>query len=402
MKVLTGLRVTDFTWGIVGTVATKQLALMGAEVIKIESGKRLDFCRTMPAPMTQENLGVNRAPQFNDSNHNKLSVLIDLSHPKGKDLAKKLISISDVVTENFTPGVMQRLGLDYQAVSECKPDIVMASMSASGSAGPESTYMGYAPLFAAIAGLSDLTGYSDGPPSEVRASGDQINAFHAVVAILAALIHRQRTGKGQYIDYSSVEGLVCCIGESIMHYTMNGEVPTRNGNRDDIMAPHGCYLCKGNDAWISIAISTEEEWQALCNAMRNPTWTTDKKFIGVKNRWDNQEELDTLVNKWTKDYTPHEAMQLLKGTGVAAFPSYSAKDVFEDRHLEERKAFKVVDHPEDGARFIIAPPWKLTVTPPDITRHSPLLGQDNEYVFREILKLPREEIDKLIEEEVIV
>ena len=259
MDALAGVRIVDFSWAMAGPYATEVLALMGAEVIRVESMRQLDVTRTQPHPITKRPFELNQAYYFMDVNLNKLGIRLDLSQPQAIALVKKLVEVSDVVVESFRPGVMARLGLSYEMLRKIKPDIVMLSTSAAGSSGPESQYAGYAPLFSAVAGLGDLTGYSDDAPTEMRMTIDTMNAFANAFAILAALSYRRRTGKGQYIDASSVEGVACVIGDSLMDFTMNGRVQTRTGNRDEIMAPHNCYPCLGEDRWVSIAVATEEE-----------------------------------------------------------------------------------------------------------------------------------------------
>ncbi len=308
--------------------------------------------------------------------------------------------MSDIVTENFTPGVMERRGLGYEDLKKLKPDIIMFSSSANGATGPESHIRGYAPIFTALSGLGEMIGYPDGPPTEVRASRDFTSAVYGFFAIMTALMHRQKTGEGQHIEMSSREAIACTIGDSLLDYIMNGRVQSRTGNRDDIMAPHNCYRCKGEDKWVSIAVANEEEWESLCRAMGNPEWTREPRFSDEVSRWHNQEELDKNIEKWTINYTYHEVMETLQKVGVAAVPSYSADDLYANPHLGERESFQVAEHPEMGAHLIITCPWKFSATPPRIYRDSPLLGQHNDYVYRELLGISKEEIERLTKEKV--
>lgn len=403
MKVFDGLRVIDLTWGVFGPTCLTQFSLMGAEVIKVETRNHPDFVRVQPAPagLGKTYSGLNQCPSFNDQNFNKLSITLDVATPKGIELMTRLIKISDVFAQGFTPGVTQKLGFDYETVRKIKPDIIYLSVSAFGDEGPESRNMGYAPLFAAYAGWGDLTGYPDGPPSEIRVTGDSANSYLALVHLLAALIWRQKSGKGQYLDYSAAEGIATYIGESIVEYSMTGRVPQRNANLDSIMAPHNCYRCEGDDQWISIVISTEEEWKAFCKAIGRAGLVEDEKFNSAYKRWCNQKKLDAIVEEWTINHTKYEVMDILQKVGVAAIASFTNKDLLEDPHCQERGLYGVVEHPETGARLVLRPTWRLSVTPSEITRHSPLIGQDNEYVFQELLGLSGEEMGKLVDDKII-
>ena len=401
MDALTGVRVIDFSWAYAGPYATEFLALMGAEVIKIESRKRPCITRRQPNPITGQPYDIDDCPYFKDLNMNKLGVALNLSQPKATELAKRLVGISDVVVESFTPGVMSRLGLGYEVLSSVNPSIVVLSTSSNGTTGPEARYAGYAPMFNATSGLGELTGYPDGPPTVLRITIDNVVAHFNAVAILAALIYRQETGEGQYIDVSSQEAVACLIGDSIMDYTMNGRVQSRDGNRDEIMAPHNCYRCLGEDRWISIAISTEEEWQSLCQVMRNPDWSKEVRFSDAYNRWQNQEELDRLLESWTVNHSNYNLMHMLQGVGVAAVPSFTSEDLFTDPHLAEREFSQLIDRPRLGKYMIIAPPWKLSATPARIVQDAPSIGEHNEYVFGELLGMSQEEIIELQEKGVL-
>lgn len=398
---LEGIRVADFTWVWAGPYAVMLLAYMGAEVIKIESAKRIDSARMGSITTGQTFAGWDSSSVFNNLNLNKLGVVLDLSHPKGVELAKQIVGISDVVAQNMRPGVMDRLGLGYEDLVQIKPDIIMLSSSAYGATGPYREYSGYAPHFAAFSGLSYATGYPDGEPSTFSGSTDIRSATTAAFAMLAALNFRQRTGQGQHIDLSSPETLGVLIGDTLMDYTMNQRLPSRSGNRDVFMAPHNCYRCQGEDKWISIAVATDEEWQALCQAMGNPEWTRDGLFSDSYGRWQNQELLDRLIEEWTINYKHYEVMERLQASGVAAMPSFSAEELFSDPHLKAREVATEVNHSVLGKQVVFNPPWKFSETPARIERAGPLLGEHNEYVFGKLLGMPKQEITRLIEEKVI-
>jgi len=398
---LEGVRIADFCWLWAGAYATGLLAFLGAEVIKIESMARVDPSRMMTLTIGQAFEGVEHSPVFNSINLNKLSIKLNLKHPRAVELAKKIILISDVVSQNMRPGAMDSMGLSYAVLKELKPDIIMLSSSAFGSEGPLRRYGGYAPSFAAYSGLTHLTGYSDAPPNPMTGSTDLMSATTSAFAILAALNHRQHTGQGQHIDLSSVESLAVFTGNALMDYTMNGRVQSRKGNRDEIMAPHNCYRCRGDDKWVSIAVSTEEEWQALCKVMGNPKWTRDEKFADAYSRWKNQDELDRLLTEWTVNYTHYQVTEKLQEAGVAAMPSFSNQEIFSDPHFKERKLAVEVEHPSMGKQVVLGPPWRLSETPAKVIKASPIIGEHNEYVFGELLGMPSNEIEQLVEEQVI-
>jgi crotonobetainyl-CoA:carnitine CoA-transferase CaiB-like acyl-CoA transferase len=398
-KPLSGIRVVDLSWGMAGPLTTCLLAAAGAEVIKVESVQRPDMTRSHDDPVTGKRYGLNESPLFNDLSRGKLGATFNLKHPRGLELIKALIKISDVLVENYSAGVMDRMGLGYEVVKELNPAIVMSSSSTMGSIGPEVRAIGYAPLFAASSGLSDMTGYPDGPPTEIRYSMDILSGYTSFMAIMMALVCRQRTGMGQHIDLSSRESISILLADALMDYALNGRVSTRCGNEDDVMAPHNCYRCRGEDNWVSIAIGNDEEWLALSNAMGRPAWAGESRFATAPGRKEHELELDRLVESWTVNFTHYQVMEILQAAGVAAVPSFTPQDLFTDPHLEERQAYMVMKHPEAGERFSIAsPPWKLSETPCLLERDAPLLGEHTELVCRQVLGLSAEETKELRED----
>jgi len=400
MDCLSGVRIIDFTRYAAGPQITLLLAHMGAEVIKIETMMDLDHFRRQEAAVVWGSARAS-ADCFNSLNANKMSITLNLKTSRGVELAKRLIRICDVVVDNFKAGVMDRLGLGYPVLKKIKPDIIMLSASSHGTVGPESSYIAYAVTMGALSGASEVTGYEGGAPTIMRSSADLRPGTAAAFAILAALNYREQTGEGQFIDFSAREAISCGIGELIMDYTMNGRVRTRNGNRDDIMAPHNCYRCKGGDKWVSIAVGNDKEWAALCRAMGNPAWATDERFADQFSRWKHQDQLDVLIGEWTAQHTHYEVMDILQKEGVAAVPAFSNEELFNDPHCKDRECFVSVNHPEEGEMYVVAPPWKFSETPAKVTSAAPLLGQHNEYVFGELLGIPKDEISRLVAEKVL-
>jgi crotonobetainyl-CoA:carnitine CoA-transferase CaiB-like acyl-CoA transferase len=280
----------------------------------------------------------------------------------------------------------------------------MYSGSGFGRTGPYRELPAYAPIVDAFAGFLALNGYFGRQPCPFGVGGwsDLTAAQHGVFAILAALHHRSRTGEGQCIDLSMTEVVESLLPDAILDYTMNDRVQEPQGNRDIVMAPHGCYRCQGDDEWVTIAIYSDEDWNAFCGAIGNPEWTMDERFRDGLNRWKNQEEIDRLIQDWTKKYAPHEVVEILQKARVMAGSSLSPQGVVQDRHLEERGFFIDIDHPEMGAVRLARLPWNLSDCPPGIYQHAPSIGEHNDYVFRELLSMSEEEIAQLQEEQVIL
>ena len=400
---LDGVRVADFTWAWAGPYATMLLADMGAEIINIETYPRASNLRLNPPYPKGQPGGVNRSGWWSASQRGKLSCTLDLKKPKGLELAKSIVSISDVVTENFSPEVMERLGLSYPVLKEIKPDIIYIALSGYGAIGPQSNRISYGGHVVMSAGLTAITGFPDAPPAQIMIPyGDPIGGLSGAFAVLAALHYRSRTGEGQYIDLSQTEAMACFVPEALMDYAMNQNVRTRCGNRDDFMAPHGCYPCQGEENWVTIAVSTEEEWRTLCRVMGNPDWTREERFSTELSRWQNQDELDKLIGAWTRKHTHYEVMKMLQEAGVAAAPSLNGAELPDDPHLKERGFLAEDGVPEMGRKKIAGPSWKMSGTPGKIRWPAPSLGKHNEYVFGDLLGLSRDEIAALSEEEVIL
>ncbi len=398
---LSGIRVADFTWVWAGPTATLQLAHMGAEVIRMESVRRVCLLRHFP-PWADGQPGINRSGYFNQYNQGKRSITLDLSKPEGAAIAKRIVAISDLAAENFAAGIIDRLGLGYHDLCRVKQDIIMISMSGYGRTGPESGYISYGPAQVPLSGLSSLTGYAGWPPMHVGMSyGDPTAGLHAAFALLAALFHRERTGEGQYIDMSQWESSMAVLGEAVLDYTMNGTQSPRMGNRVPQMAPHGVFPCSGEDRWVSIACGSDGEWRALCGAMRRSDLADDQRFSTVAGRKSNEDELERIVEDWTSKRDPFEITRLCQAAGVAAFPPLMNRELADDPHLEARRFFVEKEHPEIGIRKHAGIPWRMSGTPCEVRRSAPTVGQDNDYVFGELLGLSSLQIADLQSREII-
>jgi len=398
---LKGIRVADFSWIWAGPYAASLLAYMGAEVIKIESRTRIDQTRKGTIMDTDNFDGLNYSPTFNNANLNKKGVSIDISKPEGAELAKKIVAECDVVVSNMRPGKMEKLGLGYEDLKKVKPDLIMIESSGFGATGPYRSYAGFAPIFASFGGLAYLTGYGDGEPNVMSGVQDLRAGTLSAFILLAALINRQRTGEGQYIDVSSSECLSTLIGPELMDFTMNSRSPMRKGNEDDYMAPHGCYQCKGEDKWLSIAVASDEEWKALCEVMGNPEWCRDSRYEDCFGRWKNRKEIDEEISRWTINYTHYELMEKLQAAGVAAMPSFDAEEILSDPHTKARELFTTVHHPKIGEQVVMGPAWKFSETPAKITKAGPLMGESNDEIFGSLLGMRQEEIEELKEKKIM-
>jgi len=396
---LEGYRIIDFGWAAAAPRATCLLADMGAEVIKVETRKRPDPVRFGPDNLQRD---PEMDPLFHSINRNKLGILLNLTTSKGIDLIKRLVRISDVVVENFSPGVMERFGLGYGELRKIKPEIIMVSFPGVGQEGPLSDVVTYGPSLASLAGLDSLVGYEGERVLGMQQAYADINAaLHGAFAVQIALYHRDKYGEGQRIEVAQIEALLSTMPEPIMEYTMTGRVLGTQGNTNRVMAIHNNYPCKGEDKWVSIAILTEEEWAAFCKAIGDPPWTKREEFADSYKRFLNRKELDKLIGEWTREKTSYEVMEILQKAGVAAAPCADTEERYFDPHLQERQNIVEVEHPATGVDFIPNVVCKLSETPGEIRRPAPMLGEHNDYVYGELLGLSKEEVEKLAEEKVI-
>jgi crotonobetainyl-CoA:carnitine CoA-transferase CaiB-like acyl-CoA transferase len=390
-----GIRLISFPTGIVGPALASLMADQGAEVIAIEAG------RTLRSPQRGQRWQV--ASDL-ESNHGKKRVAINMKHPEGLELAKKLIAKSDVVAENFSARVMASWGLDYPRMKEVKNDIIMASLQAFGQTGPRRDFVSFGPILMSFSGMTYL--WRD-PEIERPGAGcqtafpDFIAPSYGAIAILAALHHRARTGEGQYIDISQAESAASMLGPAYLEYLINGREPEPQGNFSALAAPHGAYRCKGDDRWCAISIETQEEWLRFCEAAGRKEWASDARFADPASRVARRGELDALVESWTVEHTPHQVMVILQRDGIAAGVVQTAEDLYRDPHLRERGFAREVFHPQVGWVARAGPSVRLTAR-----RFSPAgaahqAGDDNEAVFGELLGLSKGQIQELMEREVL-
>ncbi|MCX6021657.1 MAG: CoA transferase [Chloroflexi bacterium] len=395
-----GVKVADFSWIGVGPITMKYLADHGATVVRIESATRPDGLRLgRPAP---ENItGINRSQFYADFNSSKLSMSLNLSHPKGRAVARKMVEWADVVAESYTPKAMKAWGLDYESIRQFKPEIVMLSTCQQGQTGPYNLFAGYGFTGAAMAGLFQVTGWPDRPPTYIYGAYTDFVAPHfAATAVIAALDYKRRTGKGQYIDQAQVEAGVHFTAPAVLDYSANGRIAMRNGNRSPMHAPHGAYRALGEDRWVAIAVQTDEEWAGLGHAMGDPEWSRDPRFATLRGRKAHEEELDRLVEGWTAGLDPAVATDLLQAHGVPAGTVARVQDLFADPQLAARGHHRRLVHTEMGEVAYNGPTFRLSATP-DNQFAAPCLGEHTDMVLRDFLGMGDDEITDLLVEGVL-
>jgi crotonobetainyl-CoA:carnitine CoA-transferase CaiB-like acyl-CoA transferase len=392
---LAGIRVADFTWVWAGPHCTLQLAHLGAEVIRVESSSRPCVTRLLP-PFADFEPGPNRSGYFNQYNQGKRSITLDLKRPEALEAARRLCAASDVVVENFAAGVMERMGLGWDELRALRRNLVMISLSGYGATGPDHDKVSYGPAQVPLSGLSSLTGYRDHPPMHVGVSyGDPTAGLHGAVAVLAALVHRAKTGQGQYIDLSQWETSIAVLGDAVLGQAMNGTVPARDGNRVPHMAPHGVYPAAGEDRWIAVTAPDDDTWRRLAALMGRPELAADPRFASLAARKTNEDALDEAVAAWTRADSAEALTSRLQDAGIPAFLAATNRDLAGDAHLQATGAFARFPHPEVGVRTHVAAPWCFSATAPGVTAAAPCLGADTDAVLREVCGYAADEIDAL-------
>jgi len=388
--ILSGVRVLDFTWILSGPYATRILADYGAEVIKVQSKK------------TAKGAETNTAGYFNTWNRNKRGITLDLSHPEARRIILELTAVSDIVVENFSPRVMPNWGLSYNTLKEVKPDLIMTSISAMGQTGPWRDFVGYGPTFHALSGLTAMTSVREKAPVGLgHAYADTIIGLYTALSILAALRHRDMTGEGQYIDVSGYEAICTLMGPALLQANTKN-VSTLTGNHHNIFAaPYGCYRCAGDDRWCVIAVFTEDEWRMFCNLLGNPDWTKKEMFSTLALRKENHTALDHHIESWTSLNTPETITELMQNHGIAAGIVKNAEDLANDPSLAARHFFVELTHPVLGKTISDRSALNLDQEQVNKWKAAPLLGEDNDYVFMELLGFPEERFRSYIKQGII-
>lgn len=393
------VKVIDFTMGGVGPTTANYLAYYGATVIKVESPTLPDGVRSMP-PFKNGVYGHSYWFTYT-LDAKRYAITLDLKHPKGKELSKKLIDWADVIIDSFTTGTLEKWGMDYDSLKETKPDLIMLRTCMHGHTGPLAKQHGQGFILTALSGLDNVTSWPDRPPAGLHgALTDHIAPLFNAISLMAAIDYRRRTGKGQYIDQSQHETVLHLIAPFILDWTTNHREICIDSNHIPNSAPHGIYRCLGEDRWCAIAVFTDEEWDNFCRVIGNPSLSKDPLFTTLLNRKQNEVELDKIVEKWTILHTREEVMALMQTAGIAAGVVSTSEDIANNPQLANYDYFQEVEHPEMGKLFVHGPIVRLSRTPYEIG-HPPVLGENNDYVYTKILGLSDYEWVQLMEEGVI-
>jgi crotonobetainyl-CoA:carnitine CoA-transferase CaiB-like acyl-CoA transferase len=398
---LAGIRVVELCTGAAGPTVTKCLAEYGAEVLRIESRRRPDSHRG-----GANQARWNKSPSFVKLHRGKKSVTLNLQTERGRDLVLDLVRESDVVADNFSLGVLDRWGLGYDRLREAKPDIIFISLKGLGSTGPQAHHITWGPNLLCLFGMTYLWNHPNSgvPTQEARVQHPDFMAGVAgAAAVMAALLYRQRTGRGQYIDEAQIEVGANLFGPYYLDYIVNHRDPAPSGNRRPGAAPYGAYPCVGGpERWCAISVKSQDEWERFCAALDDPAWCRDQRFATPLARERNLEELDRHVGEWTRQFTGHEIMARLQAAGVAAAPIQDVEDQFErDPIARDRGLFIAVEEPEMGAVAAEFPPVRMLETPPVVEDPAPLFGEHTDEVLRDILRLSDQEIESLRAEGVL-
>lgn len=392
------VKVVEFGAYAAGPCISKYFANFGASVVHVESSKHPDGFRLQYPPFKDDEVGLNRSGCFAYFNDSKRGITLDLKHPEGLKLAYRLVEWCDIVIENMRPGVMSRLGLSYEVLSERKPDLIMLSTSNMGQTGPHAAHPGFGSQLSSLSGFTHLIGEPDGPPYFLYGPYiDFVAVAFGGIAVLAALDFRRRTGAGAYIDLSQYETGLQFIGGALLDYTANGVVANRNGNRDSLAAPHGCYRCK-NGGWCVISCWDEDEWERLCRVAGKQDWLVDVRFATVARRKENESELNELIAAWTSGQDAERLMCRLQCRRIHAAKVNMVKELFTDPQIAFRNIWQKHEHPEIGNHSYRMVSYELSESPGRIRGAAPCLAADNEEVFLDWLGVTRREYEALSEQ----
>jgi|TARA_Y100000590_G_scaffold45437_2_gene48282 crotonobetainyl-CoA:carnitine CoA-transferase CaiB-like acyl-CoA transferase len=410
-KALSHIRICDFTGQLAGAGATRVLAAFGAEVIRIED--RLtegswDILRGQ-APYVDDRVGNELGGAFNNHNIGKLGMSLNMRLPNAKEILTRLIKVSDVVTENFSAGVLDRWGFSYEEMKKIKPDIIYISNSGFGHSGPYSNFKTWGPIVQAVSGLTFQSGLPEMPPAGWGFSYmDHTGGYFMAIAILLAIYHKKITGEGQWVDMSCTDAGASLNGPVILDYTVNGRPlkregsPNSNRSQHPIMSPHGIYKCQGEDNWIAISVRSDQEWHNLCSVMKNDEWLSNRSLDSKEGRVDSADQIDDVIESWTKGFNARELMDVLQAAGIPSAKVQTPPDrVDQDENTAAWELFPIAEHEEMGKVRVDGVPIKMSQTPPVIEKGAPLLGQHNKYVLEELLGYTSEEVKNFESEGVV-
>ncbi len=394
-QIFKDIKIADFSWYAVGPWATKYFADYGATVVRIESSRRIDGHRSTP-PFKDGKPGVNRSAAWAIGNNNKYGVTLNLRHPRGLEVAKKFISWADIMVENFTPGTIKKLSLDYDEARKVNPGIIYLSSCNKGQSGPQHMAPGFGSHLTSASGFVNLTGWPDRDPVVIFGPyTDFVSCRYIIVALTAALEYRHRTGKGQYIDLAQYEASLHFLGPLFLDYQANGNLMSRQGNRSACACPHGVFPTKGEDRWIAIAVFSDREWKSLCKVMGRPEWTMREKMRTFLGRKTNEDEVEKLISEWTRGHEAYSLMKMLQKVGVRAGVVQDSRGILEDEQIRFRRQLVELEHRDMGRHYYPTSAFTLSETPCDLRLPAPCLGQHNEFVYTQMLGISDEEFVEL-------
>lgn len=398
-KLFAGLKILEFGGGAAGPLGTRYFADHGATVVRVESRLRPDFIRLLRyAPGDPH--GLDGSHMFAMVNANKWGIALNMNHPRAREVALRLVDWCDVLAENFAPGTMSRWGLDYPTLAARKPELIMISTCLNGQTGPDRSYPGFGGQGSALAGFNHLTGWPDREPlGPYGTITDSLAPRFVALLVSSALLYRRRTGRGQYIDFSQVEGGIVCLSENILTYTATGEVLHRRGNRSRREAPHGVYRCapKGDDddRWIALVVHNDEDWRVLQREMGNPEWAAAERFASTAGRLEHVDELEQHLEDWTRLHDAEALAAQLVAAGLDAAPVWNFAELLADPQLTYRRHFRPVQHPVIGPHLCEVPAMRFSRVHEAIERPAPRLGEHTEHVCRELLGMSAREFAEL-------
>ena len=417
---LENIRVVDLSRVFAMPFAGAQLADLGAEVIKVDTcqAQFMETTRTITGPFPGNRPGElwwEQGGTFQTLNRGKRSLTLDLRSAEAQAIVKDLVSVSDIVLENFTPRVMARFGLDYASLRAVKPDLIMVSNTGYGHTGQWSSFGAMASALEPTHGTGAFMGYleDDGSgrlqpgsvPNKVGNSyTDFLATWTALVSVMASLLHLARTGRGTWTDLAMYQAGASFVGEGLLAYAFDGRRTRRIGNRHTAMAPHGCYPCRGDDQWVTIAVRDDTDWLTFCEAIGAPELAADPRYAAAPQRLANQDALDAIVAGWTSERRSYQVMETLQNADVPAGPVLTAGQALADPHFRQRGFFEKVTHPDEtglGAKEYIGRGWKFSGSKAAIAGPAPLLGEANSYVLHDVLGLPPEQIEALAGQSII-
>jgi len=397
-RALEGLKVLEFAYFGVTPMTMKLLGVNGAEVIRVESRIKMDPIRTS-GPFIDGITSIDHSAEVAHVHSDKYGITLNLKHPKGIEVAEKLVGWADLVADGFTTGALEKVGLGYENLKKVKSDIIMLSCNTFGQTGPLSSFPSTGIQLTGMTGFTDITGWPDRGPVALGYYTDFIVPHFSLITILAALDYKRRTGKGQHLDLAQCESGLYFNAPLILDYVVNGRLMKRQGNRSSSAAPHGVYRCKGEERWCAIAVSNDEEWKSFCSVIGNPAWTEDSRFMTFLERKKNEDALDLLIEEWTMNHSAEDVMGLMQEAGVAAGVVQTGEEVFRDPQLNHYHYFQSAFYSGIERDLATQLPFpRLSKTPAEVRTARPMMGEHNDHVYTQILGMSDEEFVQLLGE----